>query len=124
MARTSLAAAKAELYATFFDGSSSLIDNVVVVLDYEPPKEELTAAVTITIATLAVTPSEFRFAVRIYVKVSGGPKVTQDMLDTVLMDVDHAISSGFGESDWRVRLLEADALLMAECQWECGREDV
>ena len=122
MARSSLAAAKAELYAAF-GGDTSTIDDVVVILDYEPDKDEMPAAVTVTIATVGVTPKTFRFTVRIYIKTSGGAKVTQDLMDTILMDVDHAVSGGFGESEWRIRLLEADNLLMAENTYECGRED-
>lgn len=123
MARTSLAAAKAELYAAF-GGNTSTIANVVVILDYEPPRDELPAAVTITIQTMGVTPDYFRFAVRIYVKATGVSKVTQDLMDSILMDVDRAVSSGFGESEWRIRALDAEGLLMAENNYECGRDDL
>ena len=124
MARTSLAAAKDELYAAF-GGGTPTITNVVVVLDYEPfNKAELNAASVVTIQTLGITPEFFRFTVRVYVDVSGGSKVTQDLMDTILMDVDHAVDGGFGESEWRIRYIEADGLLQAENTYECGRGDI
>lgn len=121
---TTLAQARSDLFAFFFSGGAPTIANVVVALDYEPPRDEITAPVTLTVSSFGVTTKSWRAAVRIYVKVSGSAEIAQDLIETVLMDVDHAVDSRYGESEWRIRLLEADGLLQAECIYERGREDI
>ena len=120
---TSLATARTTLFGFFFADGAPTISGVVVALDYEPPREEITAPVTLTVSSFGVTTTVFRSAVRLYIKVSGSAEIAQDLLETVLMDVDHAVDSRYGESEWRIRLLEADGLLQAECVYETGRED-
>lgn len=120
---TTLAQARTDLFAFFFSGDEPTIDDVVVALDFEPPRDEITAPVTLTVSSVGVTTTTWRVAVRIYVKVSGSAEIAQDLIETVLIAADDAVDSRYGESEWRIRLLEADGLLQAECIYERGRED-
>lgn len=121
---TTLAVARSDLFARFFSGGVPTISGVVVALDYEPPRDEITAPVTLTVSSAGIAPANWRVAVRLYVKASGSQEIAQELLESVLMDVDHAVDSRYGDSDWRIRLLEADGLLQAECIYERGREDI
>ena len=118
-----LAQARSDLFARFFSGGVPTIANVVVALDYEPPRDEITAPVTLTVSSAGITSTDWRVATRLYVKVSGSAEIAQELLETVLMDVDDAVDSRYGPSEWRIRLLEGDGLLQAECIYERGRED-
>ena len=119
-----LALARSDLFAFFFAAGAPTIANVVVALDYEPPRDEITAPVTLTVSSAGITTTDWRIATRIYVKVSGSAEIAQELLETVLMAVDRAVDSRYGPSEWRIRLLEADGLLQAECIYERGREDL
>lgn len=119
----SLALARSDLFDIVSTVDFSIDDTVVVPLDFEPPRDEITAPVTITVSSVGVTTTDWRVAVRIYVKVSGASGIAQGILETILLDIDHAVDSRYGESEWRIRLLEAENLLQAECIYETGRED-
>lgn len=119
-----LAIARTDLFARFFSGGAPTITGVVVALDYEPPRDEITAPVTLTVSSAGIAPADWRIAVRLYVKVSGSSEIAQELLESVLMDVDRAVDSRYGDSQWRIRLLEADGLMQAECIYERGREDL
>lgn len=121
---STLAQARSDLFAFFFSGGVPTISGVVVALDYEPPRDEITAPVTLTVSSAGVTTTKWRVAVRIYVKVSGSAEIAQDLIESVLLDADHAVDSRYGESEWRIRMLEADGLLQAENIYERGREDI
>lgn len=118
-----LAQARADLFAFFFSGGVPTVPGVVVALDYEPPRDEITAPVTLTVAAAGISSTMWRIAVRLWVKVSGSSEIAQEILETVLLATDHAVDSRYGPSEWRIRLLEADGLLQAECIYERGRED-
>lgn len=120
----SLAAAKAALLTTFFPAGVPAVSGVLVVFDFEPTRAELSAGVSMTISSAGITPTDYRTAVRIYVKVSGSSKAAQDLMDGLVTAADALPSSVFGDSNWRIRYLEADDLLQAECIYESGRDDL
>jgi hypothetical protein len=72
-----------------------------------------------------MTPTFYRFAVRLYVTIEMGAEKAQSLLDTLIMRVDAQLdtSDGFGPSDWDVEYNEFLAAFIATNLLETGRED-
>lgn len=121
MARTSLAAAKAELHALITTGG--LPAGVTVSYAHEPAPGHLQKPAAITIFTAGMSPTDYLIALRIYVTTDVDAVKAQDDLDTLIMLVDARMTSGFGPSNWDVEWFADLGALVATCVFEVGRED-
>lgn len=125
MARTSLAAAKTELYDLLYSGGAPTVSGVAAVYRYEPHAGGAAKPASLTISTLGMTPDAYLFALRIYVTADIDAKQAQDLMDGLIQAVDAKVASsgGFGPSQWDVTY-EADlGLFMAVNILRPGRED-
>lgn len=134
MSRTTVANAKAELYALLWTASTNTptfsvatVDATQIrVYDHEPRGDHMQSPVSVTISTAAMTPTEWTVVVRVYVTTAHySAKVAQDNLDLLIPAVDVKIGStaAFGPSQWDIAWEDSLDAFMASCVLSVGRED-
>lgn len=121
MARTSLAASKAELYGLITTGG--LPTNVTAAYNYEPLAGQMQKPVALTISTAGMTAVDYLIALRIYVTAESDAQKAQDDLDATIMAVDARMTSGFGPSNWDVTYDAELNAFVALNVFNVGRED-
>lgn len=121
MARNSLAASKAELYALL--SGANLPDSVVAAYDYEPLPGQMAKPVALTISTAGMDPNFYLLAVRLYQSAEVDARAAQANLDTLILTVEHKLTDGFGMAPWSVEYLADLDALVATCVLPVGRED-
>lgn len=121
MARTSLAASKAELLALITTGG--LPSGVTAAYDHEPTAGGMQKPVTVTISTAGMTAVDYLIALRIYVTAEPDAEKAQDDLDLLIMLVDGRMTSGFGPSNWDVAYDAELNSFVATNIFQVGRED-
>lgn len=121
MARTSLAASKAELYSLITTGG--LPSGVTAAYDYEPLSGQMQKPVAVTISTAGMTAVDYLIALRIYVTAEQDAEKAQDDLDTLILAVDGRMTSGFGPSNWDVAYDAELNAFVAVNVFQVGRED-
>lgn len=121
MARSSIAAAKAELYALL--SAANLPAGVVATYNYEPLSGQMAKPTALTISTAGMDPDFYFLAVRVYQSAEIDAEAAQANLDTVILTVENKFTSGFGMAPWSVEyLVDLDAFV-ATCVVPVGRED-
>jgi hypothetical protein len=123
VARNSLAAAKAELYALLQTGGTPTVSGVTAVFDYEPFSGQSAKPVAMTIFTAGMTPTDYLIALRIYHTTEVDVAAAQAALDTIIQATDALMTSGFGPSEWTVEFQVDIAALVATNVFQVGRED-
>lgn len=119
MARTSIAAAKAELFAQI-DG----VTGATAVYSFEPGAGQMLRPLPVAISTAGVDPDFWTFAVRIYADTSTDAKGAQDALDALMTAVEAEVDDHWGPVNWVVvSHPEIQDVLVAEWLVSCGRED-
>lgn len=121
MARTSIAASKAELYGLL--SGANLPSGVVAAYSYEPLPGQLAKPTALTISTAGMDPNFYLLAVRLYQSAEGDAQAAQATLDTLILTVEHKLTSGFGEATWTVEYAADLDALVATCVLPVGRED-
>jgi hypothetical protein len=122
--RSSLAAAKDELYGLLAPGGVPAVGGVNAVYDHEPHDGQRAKPVAITISTAGLASDAFSLTVRIYVAADGEASLFQDTLDSVLEAVDLLMTTYWGPQGWEVVDRRDDLnAYTAECQVSVGRED-
>lgn len=121
MARTGLAASKAELYGLITTGGLPTL--VTAAYDHEPLPGHLQKPVALTISTAGMTAVDYLIALRIYVTAEPDAEKAQDDLDAVIMAVDDRMTSGFGPSNWDVSYDGELNAFVAVNVFNVGRED-
>lgn len=129
MARTSLAAAKAELYGMFQVAGVPNITGVTAVYSYEPPAGKLALPVSITISTAGLGVDDYRIQLRIYISAQVDAQVAQSTMDTMLLAVEQKIhdspaGSGWPRTDWSVGYDHDIDAFIGVCNLMVGREDL
>lgn len=134
MSRSTVAAAKAELYALLWTANTATatfsvagVDAAQIhVYDHEPRGGEMVAPVSVTISTAGFTPDFWVLAVRIYTTTQKyDAKKAQDVLDLLIPAVDAKVGSngGFGPSDWTIEWDDGLEAFMATNLLQVGRQD-
>lgn len=98
MAPTSLANAKADLFARLASNittgaPAATLTSISRVYGHEPNPGEIAKPASVTILTVGVTPEFFRFQLRIYC-ADGTQDITQARLDTAIDQVDAILGRG------------------------------
>ena len=119
MARTSIAAAKAELYGLV--SGANLPSGVTIAYDHEPGKVE--KPVALTISTAGMDADFYLIALRIYQSADVDAKAAQANLDTLILSLEGRLTSGFGRADWTVDWLADINAFVATVVLPVGRED-
>jgi hypothetical protein len=121
VARTSLAASKAELHSLITTGG--LPSGLTAAYDHEPLPGHLQKPTALTISTAGMTAVDYLIALRIYVTAEPDAEKAQDDLDALIMAVDGRMTSGFGPSNWDVNYdVELNAFVATNI-FLVGRED-
>lgn len=121
MARTGLAASKAELYSLITTGG--LPSGVTAAYDHEPLPGHLQKPVALTISTAGMTAVDYLIALRIYVTAEPDAEKAQDDLDSVITATDARMTSGWGPSNWDVAYDDQLNAFVATNVFQVGRED-
>lgn len=121
MARTSIAAAKAELYGLL--SGANLPSPVVAAYDYEPLSGQMAKPTALTISTAGMDPDFYLLAVRLYQSTDVDVQAAQATLDTLILTVENKLTSGFGVASWAVEYAADLDALVATCVLPVGRED-
>lgn len=121
----SLLAGRTALYNAFITGTTPTVAGINNVVKAEPLQGEVSGglAPAITIASYQITPTEFRYRLKIWVAISGTTEDAADLLDSLIPLVEAKITSEFGPSEWTIRGAPGDWAMVAECIIETGRED-
>lgn len=138
MARTSLAAVKAELFDTLdaavtdltfdeegmpFDAPIGFDGSAIHTFPYLPALGELVPPACLCVWTRGVEPEFWLLGVRLYV-LANDVRTAQDSLDVLMPAVEGLLPAGYGPSRWTV--IEGDDLSpywAATLELEVGRED-
>lgn len=120
MTRNSIAAAKTELYGLLTTPSSP---TGVVVYDHEPLPGHLQKPAAVTVFTAGMTAVAYLIGIRLYVSAETDAKTAQTTLDSLILELDGRMTSGFGPSSWDVTYQPDLAAFVAEQIFEVGRED-
>jgi hypothetical protein len=121
VARNSLAASKAELYALL--SGANLPAGVVAAYDHEPLPGQMAKPVALTVSTAGMDPDFYLLAVRIYQTAEVDAQTAQANLDTLILVVEHKLTDGFGMAPWSVAYHPELDALVATCVLPVGRED-
>lgn len=128
MAMTSMALARAALYAALDVPAVNALDGVAKVFDYEPAGQEMGRDVIVTIFATGVTPDEWQFSVRIYAHPDMGQEAAQRALDIVILGVEDALTTAgvgnIGPSQWTIGFTDNIGALVAQSDVIIGREDI
>lgn len=132
MAPTSLANAKADLFArlasnTTTGAPAATLTSISRVYGHEPNAGEIAKPASVTLVTVGVTPEYFRFQLRIYC-ADGTQDITQARLDSAIDQVDAILGRGandpyFGASQWEVDYVDELDCWIAITECQVGRED-
>lgn len=126
MARTSLAAAKAELFALLaaVDGTP-LVSGVAAAYDHDPGPRKMQGPISLLVATAGIEPDFWVLAVRLYADIGADPAGVQASLDTIMPAVTALVTARFGPERWLGPVPHPDREDWRICEWlvECGRED-
>lgn len=118
MARDSLAAAKADLFAQL--GS---VPGVTAAFDHEPEPGEMVMPITLAVSTAGMSADFYAMRVRVYASLDQSAKTTQDLLDAIIDEIDATVSDHWGPSDWTVTPDRELVAMVAEWLVTAGRED-
>lgn len=121
MARTSIAAAKQELYALVIAGG--LPTGLTVAYDHEPLPGDLQKPTAVTVFTVGMTPDDYVLGLRIYATAAADAKAAQDTLDVLIQTIDARINSGFGPSNFEIEYRDDLVAFVATNLFQVGRED-
>ena len=120
MARTSIAAAKAELFG-LLNGN---VSGATGYFDHEPHRGSLLRPVSLTVSTGGMDSENYRLFVKIWQDAGRDPKGDQDQLDGVILATDLLIRDGFVVEDWSAPEFDEEAsVLVVTGTVTCGRED-
>ena len=119
MARDSLAAGKAELFA-LLDGN---VSGITRYFDHEPNQRDHAKPATLTISTAGMDSDNYRYAVRIWQDAGRDAKLDQDDLDSIVLATDLLIRDGFVVEDWTTEFNEEAVAYVCTGLVACGRED-
>ena len=126
MARTSLVAAKAELFAMLSDGDQRcVVAGVASAYDFEPGQRRALGPIALTVTTAGIDPDEWRFALRLYADVGADPVGVQAALDVIMPAITDVVSDRWGPENWVGPTPHPDDDNTLVCEWivACGRED-
>ncbi len=126
MARTSLTAAKAELYALLSPGSQRcLVDGVTAAYDHDPGPGRALGPIALTVTTAAIGPDEWTFALRLVADAGANPVGVQASLDVIMPAITDLVSDRWGPENWVGPTPHPDDDSTLVCEWlvSCGRED-
>lgn len=98
---------------------AAVTDTDVDVLAFDPPE---VVAPIITVATAGVTPTSWRFTIRIYVD-AGQSEQAQDFLDDLLETVDLGLTPTTPRSAWDWEFDDAKGMFLMVTTAEFDRED-
>lgn len=121
MARTSLGAAKAELFALVT--TPSLPSGLTMAYDHEPLAGNVQKPNALTISTAGMSPTDYLIALRLYVSAEPDAETANDDLDSLIMAVDGRMTGGFGPSEWEVAYEPELVAFVATNVLRVGRED-
>lgn len=121
MARTTIAASKAELYALL--SGANLPAGVTAAYDYEPISGQMAKPTALTISTAGMDPDFYLLALRLYQSTEADAQAAQATLDTLILAVEGKLTSGFGVASWTVEYAADLDALVATCVLPVGRED-
>lgn len=129
MSRSTLAAAKAELYALLWTGSAptftagSIPSTAITVYDHEPRSGA--KPYSVTISTAGMSAESWLIALRVYAFSVNDPKTAQDELDLLVPAVDAKAGSngGFDLGPWELTWDDPLEALVATSIIEVGRQD-
>lgn len=121
MSRTTVTAAKAELYGLI--SGANLPAGVAAAYDHEPLPGHVAKPVAITISTAGWDGNFWLFALRVYQTAEIDARTAQQNLDVVMADVESKLTSGFGRAAWSVDYVADLKALVATCILPVGRED-
>lgn len=126
MARTSLTAAKDELYGLLSSSDVPSISGVDAVYDHLPPYTTLSGSVSVAVFTAGVTADFWLLAVRVFAGFGVDAKSTQDALDLILPLIDDATNTGgYGPAAWEFEFPTREPqFITATCVYQVGREDI
>lgn len=126
MARTSLSAAKAELFALLCSGSNvPTVAGIKAAYDHDPGPGRALGPVALLLTTAAIDPDFWSFAIRLYADIGADPAGVQASLDTIMPAVSAVVSARYGSENWTGPFPHPDRDDVAVCEWivQCGRED-
>jgi len=129
MASTSLAGARADLYALLASNTTTgaphaSLTQITRVYDHEPSPGDLFKPVSVTIVAANIDPDFFTFEVRIYA-TDGTQQICQKNLDAAIDQVDARLRSTaeFGPSSWQISWIDSIAAWVALTSIMSGRQD-
>ncbi len=114
-----MATLKAARQALAAQIDAAITDTDVDVLAFDPPT--VTAPV-VTVATAGVSPTSWRFTIRIYVD-AGQSEQAQDLLDDLLNSVDTLLEPTTPRSSWDWEFDDAKGMFLMVTTVEYDRED-
>jgi hypothetical protein len=130
LARTTLQATLAELFALLSTGTDGTPETALVdagctkVYPHEPGATGVVKPCSVTISPAGIEPLDWRIAVRVYVD-DQHPERAQDLLIEVPVAVDSLLKPGlgYGPSRWDMGWVEEIGCWAATCELMVGRED-
>lgn len=126
MARTSLTAAKAELFALLHAGSQrSTVAGIAAVYDYDPAPGRAVGPIAMTVTSAGIGADDWRFAIRLLADAGADPAAIHRSLDLLMPAVSAKVTDRFGDENWVGPTPHPDRADVLVCEWiiECGRED-
>lgn len=126
MARTSLAAAKAELFGLLSSGSQrASVAGITSAFDHDPGPGRLAGPISLVLTTAGIDPDFFIFALRLYADAGSDPRRAHQSLDLVMPAITAKLDARWGEERWVGPSPHPDRDDVLVCEWvvSCGRED-
>lgn len=126
MARTSVAAAKAELFGMVSAGAQRcVVPGVASAYDHEPGSGRATGRIALTVTTAGIGPDEWTFALRLYADAGADPAGVHAALDVIMPAITDLVSHRWGPENWIGPNPHPDRDDVLVCEWlvSCGRED-
>lgn len=125
---TTLAEAKETLYEELTSNSATgrpipALSAVARVYKGEPPAGEMVGPTALSISTQSLTPTEFLFALRLYVQMGTGVIHAQDLLDELVYDLEAGLPDKYQRNTWNWSFAEAFDCLVAETEIAYPRDD-
>jgi hypothetical protein len=126
MARTSLSAAKAELFADLSSGAQRCsVAGVTSAYDHDPGPGRLAGPISLVLTTAGIDPDAWNFAIRLYADAGTDPAGVHRALDIIMPAITEKVSYRWGEERWVGPFPHPDRDDVLVCEWvvACGRED-
>lgn len=125
---TTLSEAKEILYEELTSASGTgrpiaALSRIERVYKGEPPAGEMVGPSALTISTQSITPTEFTFALRIYVQMSIGVLDAQELLDELVYECETGFPDRYTRNTWNWSYAEAFDCLVAETDINYPRDD-